>query len=165
MKRSARRRGIHIPEDVAEAAALPDDLDAEAVDRYEVPDVARRRRAGAVYLGAAAVVAGVVIATGLPAVMWATAVLPIGAIGSYHLIAGSRLAVREGAALEAANRESGFPVGHASASLGFEGWRAGPVWNVLVLSADDPPSRRALVRVDGRTGEIRGRYVEDIPEA
>ena len=44
--------------------------------------------------------------------------------------------------------------GHAAAGVGFTGWRARPVWNVMVYSADEPPARRASVQVDGVTGEV-----------
>jgi hypothetical protein len=37
------------------------------------------------------------------------------------------------------------------------------VWNVLVFSADDPPSQRGLVRVDARTGEVIETYTEAVP--
>ena len=47
--------------------------------------------------------------------------------------------------------------------MNFEGWRARPVWNVLVFSAEEPPTRRGLVRLDGITGNIMEAYVEDIP--
>ena len=85
--------------------------------------------------------------------MWWTAVAVLVVVGAYHLIASWDLRVREGEALEVANRTVDFAVGHASASLGFTGWRARPVWNVLVFSADDPPSERALVMVDGISGD------------
>jgi hypothetical protein len=97
--------------------------------------------------------------------MWWTAVVPLVLIGAYHLVAGWRLRVREGRALEAANREVEFPVGHASAALGFTGWRSRPVWNVLVFSADEPPTKRGLVRVDGIDAAIIESYVEDVPAA
>jgi hypothetical protein len=32
-----------------------------------------------------------------------------------------------------------------------------------VFSADDPPSRRGLVRVDGIDGSVVETYVEDVP--
>ncbi len=72
------------------------------------------------------------------------------------------LVIREARALEAANASAGFAVGHASASLGFDGLLAKPVWNVLVFSADDPPSQRALVRVDAVGGGIVEQYSEHI---
>ena len=56
---------IEVAADVAAAAGMPDDLDANVLGPYEVPDPARRRRAGIVYLAAAALTA-VGIALGLP---------------------------------------------------------------------------------------------------
>lgn len=152
---------IEVPAEVAEAAQMPEDLDANVFGPYAVPDTVRRRRAGMVYvIGAAITAAG--IALGLPTGMWAMA-LGLLAIAGYHLAAAWHLEVREGAALETANRETSFPVGHASAAVGFVGWRAKPVWNVLVFSADEPPSERGLVRIDGVDGTVVGRYVEPIP--
>jgi hypothetical protein len=87
----------------------------------------------------------------------------LAAIGGFHFLAGWRLDVREWKALQVANQATGFPVGHASAQLTFDGWRSRPVWNVLVFSADDPPSQRGLVRVDGITAEVVEEYVEDVP--
>ncbi len=81
-----------------------------------------------------------------------------------RLDAGWHLEVREWRALEIANRAVGFPVGHASANLGFYGWRSKPIWNILVFSADDPPSERGLVRVDGITGSVVEQYAEPVPE-
>ena len=153
---------IEVDAEVAEAAHMPEDLDANVFGPYSVPDPARRRRAGLVYLaGAAAVAIG--IALGLPTGMWVIAALLV-VIAGYHQISGTHLEIREADALDAANRTTDFPVGHASAQLGFEGWRAKPVWHVLVFSADDPPSTRGLVRVDGRTGDVLDQYVEAVPE-
>lgn len=157
------RKAIYVPDDVAEAAGVPDDLDSEVVGPYAVPDTARRRRAGIVYFVSAAA-AALLVLTGLPSLMWATAVGVLVLVGGYHLLAGWRLHIREGRALEIANRQVGFTVGHASAQLGFSGWRAKPVWNVLVFSADDPPSRRGLVRVDALTASVVDSYTEAIPE-
>jgi hypothetical protein len=36
------------------------------------------------------------------------------------------------------------------------------VWNVLVFSADDPPSQRGLVRVDAVDGRVVETYTEPI---
>ncbi len=156
------RPGIRIPREVADAAALPEDLDADATAVYEIPDTSRRRRAGAVHLLGAALVA-VAVRAGLPPAMWGTTVLPLALIGGYHLLAGWRLRVRDREALEIANRTVGFPVGHAAASVGFRGWRARPVWQVLVFDVADPPRRRGLVQVDGVDGHVRGRYAEEVP--
>lgn len=160
------RRAIYVPDEVAEAAAVPDDLDSDVDElEYTMPDTNRRRRAGAVYL-LGAVGVGVLIATDLlPQAMWWTAVAVLAGVGVYHFISGWNLAVLDREALEAANREVPFAVGHASASLGFSGWRARPVWNVLVFSADEPPSQRGLVLVDGIDGRVRDSYLDEIPEA
>lgn len=156
-------RGIEISAEVAAAAGLPEDLDASAPDLYPyaVPDPARRRIAAIVYLIAAAGLA-VLITLGLPAGMWFMVGLLL-VVAGWHAAAGWHLAIREGQALEAANRAIGFPVGHASANLGFYGWRSRPIWNVLVFSADDPPSRRGLVRIDGVSGGVVEQYDEAVP--
>ncbi len=155
-------RRIEVSREVADAVAMPDDLQSLVLEPYAVPNTAQRRRAGIVYLVAAGVIA-VGIAGGLPAGMW----LMVGAliaIGLYHELAGWNLEIMDGAALEIANRHAEFAAGHASAALNFEGWRARPVWNVLMFSADDPPTQRGLVRVDGLDGTVVGSYVEDIEE-
>lgn len=153
---------IEVSAEVAAAAGMPEDLDANILGPYEVPDPARRRRAGVVYLvGAVVIACG--IAVGLPSGMWIMATILV-AIGVYHIAAGHHLEVREVAALTAAGRASEYPIGHASAVLGFDGFLARPVWNVLVFSADEPPSRRGLVRIDGRTGDVIETYAEDVPD-
>jgi hypothetical protein len=161
-RRRVGRRGIEIPADVAEGVALPEDLDAEVVAPHAVPDPQRRRRAAVVYVAAAALTALGVTLGALPVGMWLTVGFLL-AVAGWYLLGAWHLVVREGAALEAANRAIGFPVGHASANLGFRGWRSRPIWNVLVFSADDPPSRRGLVRVDGIDGSIVETYAEDVP--
>jgi len=154
---------IEVPAEVAAAAGMPEDLDANVLGPYEVPDPARRRRAGAVYFIAAAIsVVGIV--AGLPGGMW-LAVALFGAIGIYHFASAHHLSVQDHEALTIANTATEFAVGHASAVLGFDGVMARPVWNVLVFSADEPPSQRGLVRVDGRSGDVIETYTEDIPPA
>ena len=154
---------IEVDPDIAAAAGMPEDLDANVLGPYEVPNPARRRRSGIVYFVATAVVI-TGIAAGLPTGMWLIAAI-LAAIGGYHIAAGSHLAVKDAEALDAANRATGFPVGHASAVLGFSGLLARPVWNVLVFSADEPPSMRGLVRIDGRNGELLETYTEPVPPA
>ena len=154
---------IEVPASLAAAVEMPQDLDATVRGEFMIPDTVRRRRAGLVYVVAAAIIA-VGIATGLPQGLW----LMVGAlvaVAGYHTLAGVPLAVREGEALTEANRAAGFAVGHAAATLGFDGWRARPVWNVLVFSADEPPSKRGLVRIDGIAARVIEKYVEDVPGA
>ena len=161
---SKDRRSIEIPAEVAAIAAIPEDLDSNVVGEYHVPDTNRRRRAALAYFIGAVVVAFLIAVGTLPSAMWWTAVVVLIAVGLYHVIAGWNLKVREGAALEIANRTVDFAVGHASASLGFVGWRARPVWNVLVFSADEPPSERGLVRIDGIDGNVLDHHSELVPE-
>ncbi len=152
-----------IPPDVAAAEGVPDDLDSSGLGPYSVPSPRRRRRAGIVYLVFAA--AGALAAgAGLGDGFWLAAG-GLALIAAHHWLAAWPLPVREGRALEAAGGAVGFPVGHASAQVGFVGWRARPVWNVLVFSADEPPSQRGLVRVDGQSGAVVDTYVEAVPEA
>ncbi len=150
-----------IPPEVAAAQGVPDDLDSSAFDPYSVPSPRRRLQAGAVYLGFAALGALAALG-GFGDGFWLAAAALV-VIAAYHAVSAWRLPVREGRALETAGAAVGFTVGHASAQVGFVGWRARPVWNVLVFSADDPPAQRGLVRVDGLTGDVVDSYVEDVP--
>ncbi len=157
-------RSTGVPGGRAEPSPAASDLEPNAVGEYHIPDTNRRRRAALVYLVGAVVVAALIVIGRLPNAMWWTAVVVLGVVGVYHLASGWSLAVREEAALETANREVGFPVGHASATLGFGGWRARPVWNVLVFSAEDPPLRQGLVRVDGVDGDVLDSWIEDVQD-
>ncbi len=155
-------RGIQIPADVAAAVNLPEDLDANTLGEFTIPDITQRRSAGYVYVVAATLAAGGALA-GLGFGYW-IAVGVLAAIAAYYMASGKKLQVFEDEALELANRSTDFAVGHASAVLGFDGLLARPIWNVLVFSADDPPSQRGLVRVDARAGSIIEQYVEPIVE-
>ena len=115
---------VDIPRDVADSEGVPDDLDSLDIGDYSVPSPRRRRSAGMFYLGGA-VATAVGILLGLPAAFWAV-VVGLGLIGTFHLASAWDLEVREGQALEIANRAVPFGVGHASAQLAFGGWRAKP---------------------------------------
>ncbi len=149
---------------------LPADLDVTAyVGQYTFPDIRRRRIPALLYL----LVATVCFA------LWATssdgtavlvnrgflaAAVALLLIGWYHLVAAWPLAVRDTDALVAAARAVGFPVGHASAQLGWRGLRSRPTWRILLYSGEDPPERRGLVLVDAVDGEVLDHFVEDNPE-
>jgi len=149
---------------------LPAQLDITSgyVGPYLFPNNKRRRIAAVVYLlGGAGFVAlwalrahgGVAVNVGLLAGGVAFA-----AVGVYHLLASYPLVVRELDALGTAARQVGFPIGHASAQLGWRGLRSRPTWRVLVYSADDPPAKRGLVLVDGVDASVVAYFVEDNPE-
>ena len=135
---------------------LPADLDITGyVGPYMFPDNARRRIPGVLYLVTAAACAA----------MWATrspgplvndgfllVAIALALVGVYHLIAGFPLKVRETHALAAAAEAVGFPIGHASAQLGWRGLVSRPTWRILLYSAEDPPTKRGLVLVDAVDG-------------
>ena len=102
---------IEVDAEVAEAAQMPDDLDANVFGPYAVPDPIRRRRAARVYVLGAAVVA-IGIGFGLPSGMWLL-VAALLVIAGYHWVGGVHLSVREHEALTVANRAM---IGPASSS-------------------------------------------------
>ncbi len=137
---------------------------AGSVTPYRKLDTAKRRRAGIVYLVMAGAAASLVVGTGVHA-MWLTAVVPLVALAGYQFLGGWRLSVSDMEAIEIAGEAASFPFGHGSATLGFRGVLAKPVWQVLVFAAGPTPDRQALVTVDGLTGDVTGIYEEavDVP--
>jgi len=156
------RRPLEISEDVARAEGIPDDLDATQRLPYTIPSTRRRRTAAFVYLAGALLAAGSV-AVSLPTGMLVVAVV-MAVIAIWHLASAWEIEVLDPEALDTANRATEFAVGHASAAVGFDGYRARPIWNVLVFASDDPPSRRGLVRVDAVDGHVVEMYTEDVQE-
>ena len=147
---------------------LPEDLDRGFVGVYKFPDNKRRKVTGILYLLVAAVIGTwsvtvsgepVLVNTGL-----IVGCIAVGLFGLYSLAAGRAFGLYENAALVAANRAVGFPVGHASAQLGWRGFMSRPTWKMLVYSAEDPPLNRGLVLVDAVDGSIVEFYVEENPE-
>jgi hypothetical protein len=147
---------------------LPEELDASGyVGPYAFPDNNRRRIPGIIYLVTAGACAlawavyggGVLVNDGFLYVAVGLAL-----IGIYTLTSGWALHVRETDALVAATKQVGFPVGHASAQLAWRGMRSRPTWRILLYSADEPPTRRGLVLVDGIDGSVVAHFVEDNPE-
>lgn len=147
------KRRIEISGEVAAAEALPEDLDATQHEPYTIPSTRRRLRSSVVY----AIAAVLALVGGLYAIA-----LVFVAAAAWHAVAAWPINVLDPEALETATREVGFPVGHASAVVGFDGFRARPIWNVLVFSADEPPSQRGLVRVDAVDGHTVESFVEHI---
>jgi hypothetical protein len=148
---------------------LPADLDVTAyVGMYTFPDIRRRRAPAIAYLVLAALLGllavthpgrRVLVNDGFLAVAIALAL-----IGAHHLAAAWPLAVRDTEALLAAAAKVGFPVGHASAQLGWRGLRSRPTWRILLYSGEDPPAKRGLVLVDAVDGHVLDQVVEDNPE-
>ena len=149
---------------------LPAELDVSGyVGQYTFPDIRRRRIPAAMYaLSGAGLLALWVTHRGDNHVLVneGTLLAAVGLllIGLYHATAAWPLAVRETDALVAAVRTVGFPVGHASAQLGWRGLRSRPTWRILLYSAEDPPLRRGYVVVDAVDGAVVGHFVEENPE-
>jgi hypothetical protein len=149
---------------------LPADLDVTGlVGPYTFPNINRRRIPGVLYLVVAAGCIGLWAANrGDDHVLVNAGFLAVGvflaAVGVYHLVAGWNLEVTDTDALVAAVKRVGFPVGHASAQLGWRGLLSRPTWRILLYSAEDPPSRRGLVLVDGVDGSVLAEIVEQNPE-
>lgn len=142
---------------------LPEDLDVTAyVGPYLFPDIRRRRIAGAILAVAAVGSLAAGAGSGNDALLGAGIFL--GLVAVYHYVAGWHLEIDQTEALAAASRAVGFPVGHASAQLGWRGLRSRPSWRILLYSADAPPSMRGLVEVDGVDATIIGEYTEPNPE-
>lgn len=142
---------------------LPAELDVTAlVGPYLFPDIRRRRIAGAilVVVGGGSLLGGALSANTALVVTGAALLAAAG----YHFLAAWHLAVDQTEALAVASRTAGFPVGHASAQLGWRGLRSRPSWRVLLYSADDPPSERGLVELDAVDGMVLGSYTEPNPE-
>lgn len=160
-----RRRltdGIEIDRDLAESEGVPEDLDAGVVGPYRFPDPRRRRVAWWLYLMAAA--ASGALALTINGGMWLAAVLAAG-LAVWHLLAAWPLGMEQEEALARAAQVVPFAVGHASAAVTFHGFRSRPRWQVIVYSADEPPTQRALVQFDGVDGTRHGEpYVERVPD-
>ena len=147
--------GILIPEEIAKSEGVPEDLDSGVLGPYRFPSPQRRRTAALVYV-AAAVLAG--LAPGLWAISAGFLV-----VAFLHDRAAWPLVIEQEEALTTAAALVPFAVGHASAALGFVGLRSRPVWAVILYSAEEPPDRRALVRLDATTRARLDRpYVEEI---
>jgi len=159
--------GVEQPSEIVDE--LPADLQPDLVDPedYVFPNNNRRRVPGYLYLGIAAFLVllylvrgdAILVNSGL---LMAAAILVV--IGAYSIVSGWNLDVDERDALVAAVAEVGFPVGHASAQMGWRGMLSRPTWRVLLYSADDPPSQRGFVLVDGVDGAIVDSFVEANPE-
>lgn len=158
-----------LPRDDEVTDELPEDLDAAGyVGPYTFPDNDRRRIPGLIYLGFGGAAILVTALVGSDSVYVDGGLLVGGVLlcllGLYSIWAGRPLGLTETDALGAASAEVGFAVGHASAQLGWRGLRSTPTWRILLYSADEPPTMRGLVLVDGIDGEIVDSILEANPE-
>jgi hypothetical protein len=152
--------GIHIPQDIAEAVEVPEDLDSAAAGEYRFPDPRRRRIAAVIYA-----ILGIGLAVVIPDApgRW-IALAGALALAGWQWLAAWPLRVRPDEALAVAAAGAPFPIGHASAAIIFHGLRARPRWHVILYDAASPPRRRALIVVDGVSGTPVGDpYLEDVP--
>jgi len=150
--------------------ALPEDLDAAGyVGPYLFPNNSRRRIPALLYLAVALICVVIWAATrGSNPVLvnngYLFAAIGLALFGAYSFVAGWNLSVDERDALVAATKQVGFPVGHASAQMGWRGLLSRPTWRILLYSAEDPPEQRGLVLIDGVDGEVVEFFVEENPE-
>lgn len=133
----------------------------EPVGPFRVLDTATRRRAGYVYL-VVGLGAALLVVVAEVRVMWLTAVLPLILLAAFQIAGGWRIKVTDMEAIGIASEHASFDVGHGSGTLGFKGWLAKPVWQILVFASGPAPDKQALVTVDGLTGEVLGAYEEDV---
>lgn len=147
---------------------LPTDLDPTAfTGAYRFPDNSRRRIPATAYAVAGAVTVSAAWWMGESARFNAGLAIAGGGLmlfALYGLVAGRRMHVDEKQALVAAQRELGFPIGHASAQQVWRGLLSRPTWRVLAYSAEEPPRHRALVLVDAVDGRVIEHLIEDNPD-
>ncbi len=161
--------GSGAPSDDEIVDELPEDLDlAGFVGPYTFPNNNRRRIPATIYVvaGVACMAVSVLRGDESPLVnagtLWGGALLAL--FGLYGWVAGWTLKVEESDALVTASAQVGFPVGHASAQMAWRGWLSRPTWRILLYSAENPPSKRGIVLVDGVSGSVLEWFVEDNPE-
>ena len=179
MAKAKKNKLSDIDAEMAEAALvaeaehideLPDDLDAEGyVGVYQFPDNKRRRTPAMLYslVGLTMLLAWLITWTNGSSLVnrgFGVGGAFLVALGIYGFAAGVKLNVHDVDALVAASTHVGFPVGHASAQLGWRGLLSRPTWRVLLYSGENPPAKRGLVLVDGVDSAIVGDLVEDNPE-
>ena len=153
------------PDEVVDT--LPTDLDPTAfIGAYRFPDNSRRRIPATAYALAGAFTVSAAWWSGESA-RFNTGLAIAGAglvlFALYGFVAGGRMHVDEKQALVAAQRELGFPIGHASAQQVWRGLLSRPTWRVLAYSAEEPPRHRALVLVDAVDARVVEHLVEDNP--
>jgi hypothetical protein len=154
-------------DDGAVVDELPEDLDVTAlVGVYEFPNNSRRRIASILYLVVGVLCVWLGLGVDSPLVNGGVAIAGIGliAFAVYSYVVAVDTRYDETDALVAAAKVCGFVPGPAAAQMTWRGWRSRPVWRVLLFSDEEQPLHRAIVLVDGVTGEVLEHFVEDNPE-
>lgn len=141
----------------------PFDGPGEGAAPFRVLDTRRRAAAAVVYV-AMALVAAIIVAVSGVSLMWLTGVGVLCAAALYQVLGAWKMRVEDAEALRLAGSAAGFDVGHGSATLGYRGWLAKPVWQVLVFEAGPHPERQALVTIDALSGDVLGTYTEDVEQ-
>jgi hypothetical protein len=95
--------------------------------------------------------------------MWFTAVGVLLVLAAAQVVGAWRMPITDLAAIDIAADAASFDVGHGSATLGYRGILAQPVWQVLVFAGTPSPDHQALVTIDAMTGEVTGTYEETVP--
>jgi hypothetical protein len=149
---------MEIPRPVADEAGVPADLDAGAVGPYRFPNPRRRRVAAGIY--SAGAVGSALLSIRFGTGLWVAIIMLT--LAAWNLASAWPLNVDQEQALGKAAPQVPFVVGQVS----FHGWRARPRWHVIVYDPFEPPRQRALVVIDGVTGDLVGEtYVEDLEAA
>ena len=149
---------------------LPPELDASGyVGPHLFPNNNRRRIPGALYIFLGVVFTAtwaISLSSDSPLINHGFLIggLVLLLLGGHHLLTGWDLNIDEKEAFLAAVSAVQFPVGHASAQMGWQGWASRPTWRVLVYSNEIQPLRRGLVLVDGGTGNILSCDIHNNPE-
>ena len=147
---------------------LPADLDITGlVGPYEFPNNSKRKIASVLYLVVAAICIWLGVAVDSPLVNDGLIVVGIGlaVFAIYGYVVAVDTAVEETDALAIAGATVGFPPGHAAAQMSWRGWASRPTWRILLYSDETPePAKRAIVIVDGVSGDVIEYFVEDNPE-
>ena len=120
---------------------MPENLDAAQREPYTIPSTRRRRTSGMIHLAGTVAAAGAVVLgapTGLLVVAGLLAVLAL-----WSFAGAWRIGVLDPQALETAGREVGFPVGHASAAVSFDGLAPAPSGTCSSSAPTNPPPAAA----------------------
>lgn len=153
-----------------EVDTLPPELDASTyVGPYLFPNNNRRKIPGVLYLFFGVIFSAIWLITiggSTPLINYGFLIAGVGLIliGAHHIRTGWSLNIDEREAFLKAVSAVGFPVGHASAQMGWRGWLSRPTWRVLLYSNEAQPKRRGLVLIDGSNGDVLECLVSDNPE-